>query len=643
MTLTCPRALQSNGSVWWQPEGRVPGWASGRRELRDTSLVLPAVRPEDSGRYGCRAGGRLLHTVHLLVDGECGPLSASPVRSGCVAGAAPAAGGPDSQRLRLAEPPEPPRVSCSRRSHQKDILCEWQPRARPSPSTRAVLWVKRCGEGCGAGEGHRVCPGPGSGLTPRLSPQGPGGQRHGAAVPLLPAGAPVRVPDPDAARGRRQAAARLGVREQRRRQRGQRRPALLGQQRPYVRPTPTPPPPPAPAEPPAPPPQPTRPSRPAVKPDPPVNLTVDPVEAAPQQLRLSWTYPPSWDASFYQLRFQVRYRAEPSGAYAQVSPGARSCGAVWAAPPSPVPGASRLTARRLQVDGLKDTSLVIRDALRGARHWVQVRAREEFDLGEWSEWSREAVGSPWAGKSGQGGPVPPGSWEPLAPGPARGVHRSPLADPREQEAITAWDEGLYGAGGSLLPELLGSADAEDVNSKESAGVVPTAGARGGWCPREPGPGSADPDPRPAPASAPSPPSPRSARARARRPLGRVPVHAAGGRGQPAAGRRPLHRHRAQVRRAPGRGRRGAPHLSSILAPSLPRPSPAPDRRSAPRYRRRWRKEPRGRGKPGTEALPAEPPPSPSSPLSDVPLLLPLASPGPYDVANMDYFFTPRAW
>ncbi|KYO48019.1 interleukin-6 receptor subunit alpha precursor [Alligator mississippiensis] len=405
VTLTCPRALQSNGSVWWQPEGRVPGWASGRRELRDTSLVLPAVRPEDSGRYGCRAGGRLLHTVHLLVD----------------------------------EPPEPPRVSCSRRSHQKDILCEWQPRARPSPSTRAVLWVKRA---------------PGANATEQRCRFFPRAHRFVCRIPMPPVDDDkllhVSVCVSNGA-GSAASADRLFSANS------------------------------------------------VLKPDPPVNLTVDPVEAAPQQLRLSWTYPPSWDASFYQLRFQVRYRAEPSGAYAQV-------------------------------DGLKDTSLVIRDALRGARHWVQVRAREEFDLGEWSEWSREAVGSPWA-------------------------------DPREQEAITAWDEGLYGAGGSLLPELLGSADAEDVNTPEPAPDGPSA-------------------------------------------VSLYTLLAAG----------------------------GSLLLGAVLFTGI-----------VLRYRRRWRKEPRGRGKPGTEALPAEPPPSPSSPLSDVPLLLPLASPGPYDVANMDYFFTPRAW
>lgn len=46
------------------------------------------------------------------------------------------------------------------------------------------------------------------------------------------------------------------------------------------------------------------------------------------------------------------------------------------------------------------TWLDIRDAWRGMRHVVQVRAQEEFGHGAWSEWSREAVGTPWTGRRG---------------------------------------------------------------------------------------------------------------------------------------------------------------------------------------------------------------------------------------------------
>ena len=42
-------------------------------------------------------------------------------------------------------------------------------------------------------------------------------------------------------------------------------------------------------------------------------------------------------------------------------------------------------------------------------HVVQVRAQEEFGHGAWSEWSREAVGTPWTGNSGRVGMCPPPS------------------------------------------------------------------------------------------------------------------------------------------------------------------------------------------------------------------------------------------
>lgn len=31
------------------------------------------------------------------------------------------------------------------------------------------------------------------------------------------------------------------------------------------------------------------------------------------------------------------------------------------------------------------------------RHVVQIRAQEEFGHGDWSEWSQEAMGTPWIG------------------------------------------------------------------------------------------------------------------------------------------------------------------------------------------------------------------------------------------------------
>lgn len=57
-----------------------------------------------------------------------------------------------------------------------------------------------------------------------------------------------------------------------------------------------------------------------MKPDPPLNVTVEAVERSPQRLCVRWSYPPSWDPRFYWLRFQVRYRPEPAPNFTQVSP-----------------------------------------------------------------------------------------------------------------------------------------------------------------------------------------------------------------------------------------------------------------------------------------------------------------------------------
>lgn len=62
------------------------------------------------------------------------------------------------------------------------------------------------------------------------------------------------------------------------------------------------------------------PPSPAVKPDPPINVTVEALEKAPQRLRVNWSYPSSWDPRFYWLRFQVRYRPEPAPTFMEVRP-----------------------------------------------------------------------------------------------------------------------------------------------------------------------------------------------------------------------------------------------------------------------------------------------------------------------------------
>ncbi|NXQ55009.1 IL6RA protein, partial [Anthoscopus minutus] len=107
ITLTCQDEVPANATVSWQVEeqGAARGW--GRRLAEGNELLLRWLRYEDSGRYSCFVGSHLLRSLRLLV----------------------------------AEPPETPQVSCYRRSHDKDVLCEWPQQEKPSPETRAMLWV----------------------------------------------------------------------------------------------------------------------------------------------------------------------------------------------------------------------------------------------------------------------------------------------------------------------------------------------------------------------------------------------------------------------------------------------------------------------------------------------------------------------
>lgn len=102
-----------------------------------------------------------------------------------------------------------------------------------------------------------------------------------------------------------------------------------------------------------------------LQPDPPANLVVSAIPGRPRWLRVSWQDPESWDPSYYLLQFELRYRP------------------VWS---------KTFTVWPLQV---AQHQCVIHDALRGVKHVVQVRGKEEFDIGQWSEWSPEVTGTPW--------------------------------------------------------------------------------------------------------------------------------------------------------------------------------------------------------------------------------------------------------
>lgn len=92
------------------------------------------------------------------------------------------------------------------------------------------------------------------------------------------------------------------------------------------------------------------------------------------------------------------------------------------------------------------TWLDIRDAWRGTRHVVQVRAQEEFGHGAWSEWSQEAAGTPWTGRRGKSGPKARGS------APASSGSRPPLPLQIPGRSPLKWDPSAHRWGTASVPE-----------------------------------------------------------------------------------------------------------------------------------------------------------------------------------------------
>ncbi|XP_067169565.1 interleukin-6 receptor subunit alpha isoform X2 [Apteryx mantelli] len=321
VTLSCRGEGLANDTVSWELETR-----RGRRLAQGDALPLRGLQRDDAGRYSCRAGGRPLRTLRLLVQ----------------------------------DPPEVPRVSCYRRSHDRDVLCEWPLRQKPAPGTQATLFTAENATEQQCRYFSKV-----QKFVCRLKvPPGVDDNKPLVVSTCVRNGA-------GSAAGEDKIITLSGV----------------------------------------------------LKPDPPLNVTVRALERWPQRLRVAWAYPSSWDPRFYWLRFQVRYRPEPARTFTEV-------------------------------DQVTQTSLDIADAWRGTRHVVQVRAQEEFGHGAWSEWSREAVGTPWTDP------------------------RDLASEPGPFSSQFPAEDGTDGYGATLPPELFGAEPAEEA----ADGGLAEAGGRSGAAP-----------------------------------------------------------------------------------------------------------------------------------------------------------------
>ncbi|XP_058395275.1 interleukin-6 receptor subunit alpha isoform X4 [Diceros bicornis minor] len=238
VVLTCPGGEPGdNATFHWVLRNRVVG-VSGSQHNRWTGvgrrLLLSSLQLNDSGNYSCYQEGRLVGTVCLLVDA----------------------------------PPEEPQLSCSRKSPLSNVGCEWSPRRPPSPTTKAVLLVRKFAETesepcpCFVSDSQNSPvenfqePCPYSQESGKFSCQlaVPEGDNSFYIVSLCVANSA------GSESSRPQTFEGYGI----------------------------------------------------LQPDPPVNITVTAVDRNPRWLSVTWQDPPSWNSYFYRLHFELRYRAERS-------------------------------------------------------------------------------------------------------------------------------------------------------------------------------------------------------------------------------------------------------------------------------------------------------------------------------------------
>ncbi|KAK9960822.1 hypothetical protein ABG768_008656 [Culter alburnus] len=105
-----------------------------------------------------------------------------------------------------------------------------------------------------------------------------------------------------------------------------------------------------------------------IKPDPPSNVSVRPVEGQKHNLKVFWSYPSSWKHGYYVLHFELRYRPQLAENY-----------------------------QTLEIDDKVDKhqTCTISDALPHTQYEVQLRAKDEFD-GVWSDWTDTFLAVTWS-------------------------------------------------------------------------------------------------------------------------------------------------------------------------------------------------------------------------------------------------------
>ncbi|XP_037681793.1 interleukin-6 receptor subunit alpha [Choloepus didactylus] len=220
VTLSCPDGDPGdNATVHWMLRNGGVGSPHSRRAGMGGRLLLRSVQLSDSGNYSCYRDGRPAGSVSLLVD----------------------------------VPPEEPQLSCFRKSPLSRVHCEWSPWSTPSPTTKAMLLVRKF-HNSPIEDFQEPCQYLQESQKFSCQLAVPEGDSYFYIVSLC-------------------VASSVGSKSSRTQ---------------------------------------TFESYEILQPDPPFNITVTPMAKNPRWLRVAWQDPPSWNSYFYKLRFEIRYRAERS-------------------------------------------------------------------------------------------------------------------------------------------------------------------------------------------------------------------------------------------------------------------------------------------------------------------------------------------